>query len=220
MGFSKESYEFLFLLSANNEKSYFEERRKEYEEVILKPLKALAQELAPFMLSVDPAFDVRPVMGATISRIYRDTRFSKDKSPFRDHMWISYKYYRQRVSESFGFFFEISPRGCRLGMGMYCPDKQRMDFIRAKIQSNPAAFEKLVNDPKLRSFALEGESYKRKAFQGPMEEYLNRKSLCYLKELPVEAAYDPKFAKVLEKEFDQLVPLYQFYTDGYTRTDE
>lgn len=80
-GFSQNASAFLRDLAANNNKAWFEAHRQEYEEHLLEPLKALVSDLSGFMLSIDPDFMTIPAVDRTISRIYRDTRFSKDKSP-------------------------------------------------------------------------------------------------------------------------------------------
>src|SRR4030043_86595 len=90
-GFSRKTFTFLRDLGRHNDKAWFEAHRAVYEEYVLQPLRDLVSDLADFMLGIDLSFEVEPVVGKTISRIYRDTRFSKDKSPFRDHMWIAFK---------------------------------------------------------------------------------------------------------------------------------
>jgi uncharacterized protein (TIGR02453 family) len=88
-GFSRKTFTFLRDLGRNNDKTWFVAHRGVYEEHVLQPLRDLVSDLADFMLGIDLSFEVEPAVGKTISRIYRDTRFSKDKSPFRD-TWIAF----------------------------------------------------------------------------------------------------------------------------------
>ncbi len=88
-GFSVKTPDFLINLKANNNKSWFESNRRQYQELLLDPFRKLADDMGAFMLSIDPLLEIRP--GRAISRIYRDTRFARDKSPYKTTMWITYK---------------------------------------------------------------------------------------------------------------------------------
>src|SRR5512136_3090273 len=90
-GFSRKTFTFLRDIGRHNDKAWFETHRPVYEEHVLTPLRGLVNDLADFMLGIDLSFEVSPAVGKTISRIYRDTRFSQNKSPFRDHVWIAFK---------------------------------------------------------------------------------------------------------------------------------
>ena len=84
-GFCPETYEFLLRVAFNNDKAWFRENKSDFQTYVQQPLLALEEELAPAALAVNPNF--RTGRWA-VSRIYRDTRFSKNKDPLRDHMWI------------------------------------------------------------------------------------------------------------------------------------
>ena len=90
-GLSSKAFRFLKEIRTHNEKAWFEAHRTDYERHLLEPLRDLVTDLSDFMLDIDLSFEVAPAVGKTISRIYRDTRFSKDKSPLRDCMWITFK---------------------------------------------------------------------------------------------------------------------------------
>jgi len=88
-GFFPQTLDFLQNLGVHNDKAWFETHRREYEEYLLEPLKALVAELAGFMLAIDQNFVTAP--GRAVSRIHRDTRFSRNKSPYKTTMWITFK---------------------------------------------------------------------------------------------------------------------------------
>jgi uncharacterized protein (DUF2461 family) len=94
-GFSPKTLKFLRGLKANNSKAWFQAHRADYEEYALQPLRYLVTDLGDFMLDIDPYFEITPSVNKTISRIYRDTRFSKDKSPFRSTVWFTFKNQKQ-----------------------------------------------------------------------------------------------------------------------------
>jgi len=90
-GFSPKTLKFLRGLKANNNKAWFQAHREDYDAYVLGPLQDLVADLGEFMLDIDPRFEITPAVNKTISKIYRDTRFSKDKSPFRSTVWITFK---------------------------------------------------------------------------------------------------------------------------------
>ncbi len=161
-GFSPEAQVFLQSLEQNNNKSWFEQRRTEYEYLLLDPLRKLVMDLSADMLEIDPEIEVRPVINKTISRIYRDTRFSKNKSVFRSNMWISFKRPVREWQALPTYFFEITPTYYTYGMGFYEASPNTMQGFRERIDSNEALFRKVISfypgDP---PFSLEGKKYKR-----------------------------------------------------------
>ena len=94
-GFSKDSLKFLRDLKENNNKAWFESHRLEYQKFLLEPFRHLVGEMGEFMLTIDPYFEISPKINKTISRIHKDTRFSKDKSPYKTTMWITYRRLRR-----------------------------------------------------------------------------------------------------------------------------
>ena len=83
-GFAPESVAFLKNVHSKNSKPWFEKNRGSFERFLLDPLKRLVEDLTPTMIGIDPEFEIRPSINRTISTIYRDTRFSKDKSLFKN----------------------------------------------------------------------------------------------------------------------------------------
>ncbi|HZD59717.1 MAG TPA: DUF2461 domain-containing protein [Anaerolineae bacterium] len=125
-GFSLEAIEFLSGLEINNDKVWFEKNKHIYEKFLLEPLRHLVMDLSAFMASIDPYFETSPAVGKTISRIYRDTRFSNNKSPFKRTMWITFKRPNKNWQDAPAHFFEIAPYSYRYGMGYYCASKSTM----------------------------------------------------------------------------------------------
>jgi len=161
-GFSEETFEFLQGLQKNNNKAWFEQHRQDYQVFLLQPMKELVSELSGVMLSIDCYFEVRPDIDRTISRIYRDVRFSRDKSPFKTTMWLTFKRPRKDWKDAPAYFFEISPTSYRYGMGLYCATPETMRQFRAAIDANTKAFvEAIAFYQDQNTFVLEGEQYKR-----------------------------------------------------------
>ena len=85
-GFPKETIRFLAGLHKNNNKVWFEGHREDYEAYFMEPAKAFVVAIAPRLCKLDPAINAEPRVNASILRINRDVRFSKDKSPYKDHL--------------------------------------------------------------------------------------------------------------------------------------
>ena len=161
-GFSPNTLNFLDKLGKNNNKSWFESHRSDYERYVLNPLRQLVMELGDFMLTIDAGFEIQPAVNKTISRIYRDTRFSKDKSLFRTNMWIVFKNSDPNWQAKPGYFFEIYPDWYRYGMGFYSPKAATMAKLRAKIDAESPDVMHVIKLVKEQSvYELAGEKYKR-----------------------------------------------------------
>ena len=162
-GFSPKTLKFLRGLKANNNKAWFQAHREDYDAYVLGPLQDLVADLGEFMLGIDPRFEITPAVNKTISKIYRDTRFSKDKSPFRSTVWITFKNQNKDwTTRVCGYFFELSVNSYRYGMGFYNAAPAIMSRFREMIDENPKEFMKVISFfAKQRTFVLEGEKYKR-----------------------------------------------------------
>jgi len=161
-GFSPNTVAFFEGLAANNTKAWFEAHRSDYEKYLLEPLKSLVIDLSGAMLEIDPDLITIPAVDKTISRIYRDTRFSRNKSPYKTRLWISFKRPSPDWKTAPCFFFEISADGYRYGMGFYSAMKETMDRLRRFIETEPARFRETVVRPATQdTFTVEGERYKR-----------------------------------------------------------
>ena len=125
-----------------------------------QPMKELAILLTPTALEIDPEFNVRPA--SIVSRIRRDTRFSHDKTMYRDHAWLGFRHPGKMLSECFVLFAEFERESYGYGMGMYGPNATLMRAFRERMLARPQKFLSLVNDPKLQAkFEVTGEPFKR-----------------------------------------------------------
>ena len=95
-GFTQDTIDFLYRLRENNNKQWMDEHRDEYKEYVFKPFRQLAAEMGPMMLTIDPIGYPAPQDGV---RINRDIRFSRNKSPYRTNMWISFKRFSEDWKE-------------------------------------------------------------------------------------------------------------------------
>jgi uncharacterized protein (TIGR02453 family) len=216
--FSADTITFLKDLRDNNNKRWFETNRQIYETYLLDPFRTLAEALAPVMTKISHKLEVRPQVGKAISRIHRDTRFSKSKLPYKTSMWLDYHYRLEPMSETPGFFFYIEPDTWGYGMGFWQASPAAMEAIRGFLMADPAKSEKnLKKLGKTGLFTLGGDLYKRPRVTDlpPLTlELCNHKTFYYIHSENINRRL---FANHLENElsagFKALGPLYQHLTE-------
>jgi uncharacterized protein (TIGR02453 family) len=209
--FTPDTLAFLDELKAVNNKEWYIEHKAEYEAFVLFPMRSLTEKLCDFMLSIDPAFETKP--SRVISRIYRDTRFSKDKSLFRDCMWLTFKRGGKEWQNHPAFYFEISPHGYRYGMGFYEAGRETMDAIRAAIDHDPKDFEAASAFVEASGFELAGDDYKRiiKPHPPHLAKYYQKKSFYLVKNREIDGVlFGESFADELKSEFGKLKEFYLY----------
>ena len=216
VGFTQETFNFFAELKENNYKPWFEEHRTVYEQEVLKPLKALVLALTPAMYSIDYEMDFRSQK--IISRIYRDIRFSTDKSPYKTNMWITFQRLVPNWEGFPGFYMEISADCYQYGMGLYLAKKNIMDNYRAKIEYEPESFRQMTQDLIVKyRFELGGDEYKRpisNTLPDHFKTWIQRKSIYLYKTCPIgKELFDEGFAKHLSDEFSLLQDFYNFLVE-------
>ncbi len=214
-GFSKETFKFLLELGFNNNKQWFEENKQRYQENVIEPFRKLVVDLSGFILSIDSDFETRPAIGKTISRIYRDVRFSKNKSPYRTSVWITFKKSGRDWVLDPCFFFEITPDLYRYGMGFYTTPKEALERLRELIDDNDREFlklNKLYHSQK--EFVMEGERYKKLYAGTKPEELLDwyqRKNIFFMCTKNIDSnIYSDKILETVKNCFSELIPFYKF----------
>jgi len=217
-GFTPTTITFLQNLKANNNKAWFLEHEEEYRSRLLDPMRDLVSALAETMLDIDSEFETSPTQNKTISRIYRDTRFSPDKSMFRSRMWFTFKRPGPNWQDEPGYFFQVADDHFCFGMGLYMVSRETMERFRAGLAEKPDEFRKaiafLADAPHL---TLEGELYKRKmtpAVPADLQTWYQRKTFYLFYTSPIdERLFTGDFAGYLANEFKQMAPLYRFISE-------
>jgi uncharacterized protein (TIGR02453 family) len=215
-GFSPKTMKFLRGLKANNNKAWFQAHRADYEQYVLGPLRDLVTDLGDFMLDIDMRFEITPAVNKTISRIYRDTRFSSDKSPFRSTVWITFKNRKKDwTTRVCGYFFELSVDSYRYGMGFYDAAPAIMSKFRQVIDENPKEFLKAISFfDKQKIFVLEGEKYKRIIDENKPEKiqhWYQRKNMYLVCNRKIDdTLFSSKLVDDLISGFGLIAPFYNF----------
>lgn len=212
-GFNEDMFQFFWEIAFNNEQSFYEANRARYRKNVYEPLKELTMEITPAAQQIDPEFNIRP--SSVISRLRRDTRYSHDKTMYRDHAWLGFRRPGGMLSESFVVYAEFEREGYGYGMGMYGSNPALMREIRPRILARPQKFLALVNDPAFTArFTVMGDEFKRPRFTDAPEgvlPYLNRKGLSFCFSSPnLKNTLSPEIANEIIEGFGLLKPVYRF----------
>lgn len=214
--FCQRSVDFLYFNHKHNSKTWYAEHREDYKEYLLRPFQDLTVALAPTMLSIDEQFIVDPKIGGTISRIYKDLRFAKDKtSLYRDVMWLTFIRDKNCNHGLPGYFFELSPYMFRYGCGYYCADGASMKSARNLILQNSKTFSDAKQCYENQDvFKMYGECYKQSHYPEQPEcvrEWLDRKYIGFIAESrDIEQLCSPSLSDMLAQRFLSIKPIYDF----------
>jgi uncharacterized protein (TIGR02453 family) len=212
-GLTEDAYRFFWELAFHNDSAFFEANRERYQNSVYKPMKELAILLTPAAQEIDPDFNIRPA--SVVSRIRRDTRFSHDKSMYRDHIWLGFRRPGKMISESFVLYAEFERESYGYGMGMYGPNAAMMRQLRERMLAKPQKFLNMVTDKAFTDkFSVSGEEFKRPRYTEAPEgllPFLNRKNLsfCFSSD-DLHRTMSSAIADEVIEAFAMLKPVYRF----------
>ena len=214
--FSQHSIDFLQGLQDNNNKPWFQAHEAGYRQYVLAPLVGLVEALSETMLEIDSNFEMAPKVSKTISRIYRDTRFSRDKSLYHSHMWITFKRPCVEWQDAPGYFFEIEPDRYVYGMGLYKATHETMDAFRARLEAQPDEFRQIISFLDARTdISVGGDLYKKTltpSIPNDLQSWYQRKTCYLLRAGGIDARlFAEGFVNELAEEFRLMAPLYQYF---------
>ena len=161
--FGPELFSFLADLRENNDREWFAANRHRYEEHLLEPALAFIDAFAPRLEKVSPHFraEARP-SGGSLFRIYRDTRFSKDKSPYKTNVGIHFRHERAKDAHAPGYYLHIGPGEIFAGGGIWHPDTETATRIREAIVADPEGWRRATRRGAFaKRLQLGGDSLKR-----------------------------------------------------------
>lgn len=192
-------FAFLRDLAANNERGWFESAKPRYVDDVRDPLLRFIADVGPRLRKVSPHFvaDPRPV-GGSMFRIYRDTRFSKDKTPYKTHASAHFRHEMAKDVHSPGFYLHLEPGRVFVGAGLWRPDGDAVRKIRTAIVEEPGAWKRAVRSKRFTGRAeLHGEVLKRppRGFdpEHPLVDDLRRKDFIAVIELDEKTACSTTF---------------------------
>lgn len=216
VGFEKASIEFLEQLAVNNNREWFNENKTRYEEQVLDVALRFIQSMQDPLAQLAPHFTAIPQrMGGSLMRVYRDTRFSKNKLPYKTNIGIQFRHEQAKDVHSPGYYVHIDPGQVFVGVGMWRPESDSLLAIRQRIVARPSEWKTVLGDPKFRRhFELGGESLSRapRGFDKNHEliEDIRRKSFIAVRNLDVGDSLGPRFQRTVETTFAAATPFMKF----------
>ena len=215
-GFPSSSLEFLHELETNNTREWFLQNKPRYESEILTPaldfIEAMSKPLADFA----PAFLANPRRsGGSLMRVYRDTRFARDKRPYKTNVGIQFRHHLGKDVHAPGYYVHVDTRDVFVGAGAWRPPADALKTIRAAIDEHPKRWLTARDEPDFASrFVLSGESLVRppRGYDGehPLIDDLKRKSFIALHYMDHSAIQDGKFVDAVARAFRSATPFMRF----------
>ena len=141
-GFPEETEQFFLDIRFHNSAEFFHQEIARYRKDVQAPFYALIEELVPTMLDIDPQMETRPYK--ILSRLRRDTRFSRDKTPYRDHLWTWFHRAAEPRDQSVGYWFEFGPGNLSWGLGTWGDNRPLMDRMRREFAAKPREYTELL----------------------------------------------------------------------------
>ena len=218
--FSPKAVSFLRSLKRNNDREWFRERKDQYETFVKAPMVAVIEQLAHDFQTFAPELVASQ---KSIYRIYRDTRFSDDKTPLKTNIAASFPWRGLPRHQGAGLYLEVAHQWVWIGGGMYAPETSQLAAVREHIAANHKRLRAIVESPGFKKAvgALDGAKLQRvpRGFDKdhPAAEYLRHRQFLAAKEFPAAFASDPKFYAGLLGVFKQVAPLVRFLNEPLTR---
>jgi uncharacterized protein (TIGR02453 family) len=214
-GFPKQGIEFLKKLKRNNNRSWFERHKPEYESSVKFPMQCLLASLRPDFARIASEYEIHPKR--SIFRVYRDTRFSKDKTPYKTHV-AAHAVLRGQPKGfvGSGYYIHVEPGECFVGGGIYMPDSTQLKKIRKAVSAHATEFLGIVQRRTfVRRFgSIEGERLKRipRGFDETdrTAEWLKLKQFFVGVSLPEASCYRPEFVSEVAAICESAAPLVRF----------
>lgn len=212
--FSSKTLSFLRALKRHNDREWFAAHRDDYERHVREPMRRLVERIAGDLPSFAPELVASPRV--SIYRIYRDTRFSADKTPFKTHAAAIFPCRGLGKHEGAGLYLEVRPARVLAAGGMYRPQTAQLQRLREHLAANYTQFRSLVEAPSFRKRVgtIDGEKLKRvpRGFpvDHPAAEYLKFRQFLAWREFPASLASSPRFYRSVLGVFRQLAPMIRF----------
>ena len=213
-GFPADGMKFLRDLARHNDREWFNARKTIFEEKVRQPMIELVAALNKEMAGFAPDYVGDPAKA--VYRIYRDTRFSKDKTPYKTHIAALFKRSGWGKDDGAGLFFLVSPEKIEIAGGLYMAMPDALFAVRQHVADNYKDFQKTYSRPKVKKLlgGLYGESVSRmpKGFdpEHPAADLIRKKQFTLATSLDGSIATTPALFTELNSRFEAMAPLVKF----------
>jgi uncharacterized protein (TIGR02453 family) len=220
LGFQPALFQFLEQLADNNNRPWFQENKRRYEDEVLEPSRAFIRDFRPRLKKISGCFvasDRR--MGGSLMRIYRDTRFSHDKTPYKTNVGIQFRHQLGRDVHAPGFYVHLAPGESFLGVGLWRPDSSSLRQIRQAIVEDGDRWRRATGGKRFREYYQLGGDRLKRAPRGfdrddPHVEDLKRTDFVAMCPLTERQVLEKRFAERVASTFAASRPFMRFLCDA------
>lgn len=209
--FRPEALTFLRNLARHNDREWFTPRKAIFEAELKEPMLAILRKVTDAMIDFAPSH-VRPAE-KSLFRIYRDTRFSTDKRPYKTHVAAWWSHQGLEKTSGAGYYFHVSAKEVVIAAGAYMPEKDQLAAIRHWLLENHQAFRKLLQAAPVRKAfkEFEGNALTRppKGFpaEHPAMDLVRCRQWGLSATLPADLSLEPKFADTVIRHLKLAAPV-------------
>ena len=217
---TKDFISFFKDLSKNNNTEWFNENRKRYETHVKKPFAAFVEDILARVRKIDPSVKIKAA--DAITRINKDVRFSKDKTPYNTYVGAVISNAGKKDKSVPGLYIQLSHDKIKLFGGAFVLDPSQLKKVRSRIGSDPAAFAKLYEKNKFRDRfgTIRGEQSKRLDADlqaiAVKEPLIANKQFYFEKELKAGEITSGKLAETILEHYEAALPLNQYLQSAIT----
>jgi uncharacterized protein (TIGR02453 family) len=218
--FTQATLNFLDELAANNDRTWFEANKPHYESLVREPALEFIAAMGPVLETFAPCFRAEPrKVGGSLMRVYRDTRFSRDKSPYKTNIGIQFRHTLGKDVHAPGFYVYIATDECFFAVGCWHPDSDALGRLRDLISKKPEKWFSARNDRNFVSqWDLSGGSLTRppRGYDAdhPAIEDLKRKDYVGIAPLSITEVTGPGLVKLAGRRFAATVPFMKFLCEA------
>lgn len=217
-GFKPGLFKFIKDLKENNNRDWFTENKSRYQTDVVEPLLHFMDALQPKLHKITPHILVKSkAHNGSMFRIYRDTRFSKNKAPYKEHAACQFRHELGRDAHAPGFYFHLEPGNVFFGGGVWMADSDSLHKIRQYICDNPRAWTNVKKNAKVNKYfedGIAGSGLIRppRGFDKEHQhiEDLKRKSFFLMRHVPIKVALSPEIVGEVADTYKAAMPLMRF----------
>jgi uncharacterized protein (TIGR02453 family) len=218
--FTKSTFSFLDELAANNNRTWFEENKSRYEALVREPAFDFIEAMEPALKTFAPSFRAEPrKVGGSLMRVFRDTRFSRDKTPYKTNIGIQFRHVLGKDVHAPGFYVHIANDECFFAVGCWHPESDALGKLRDLIAQKPEKWFAVRDDKKFTAqWKLWGERLTRPprgyAADHVAIEDIKRKDFAAIASLSVKEVSGKSLVSLAEKRFTEAVPFMKFLCEA------
>lgn len=220
--FDEDFFSFFRELKANNNRDWFNANKTRYEQSIAEPCLDFIAAMAEPLQTISPHFDAIPKkVGGSMFRIYRDTRFSKDKTPYKTNAGLHFRHNLAKSNYAPGFYLHLAPNEVFMGAGIWGPDGATLAKIRAHIDAHQKDWLAITGSAEVKKRfdgLRDGNPLKRPpkgyAAEHPLIDDLKKRSFFMMQNSNEKAANQAGFSDEVSDAYKAAAPLVNFICDA------